>query len=64
MRSSPIRTFVHMHELSLRFHLERTGGLSRVIERGRNGIETHRPLRHPQLVPTILEFGLLICRAA
>ena len=34
-------TFVHMHELSLRFHLERkTGGLTRVLERGRNGIET------------------------
>jgi len=29
-------TFVHMHELSLRFHLERkTGGLTRVLERGR-----------------------------
>src|SRR6478736_4501560 len=33
-------TFVHMHELSLRFHLERkTGGLTRVLERGRSGIE-------------------------
>src|SRR5205814_8400667 len=31
-------TFVHMHELSLRFHLERkTGGLTRVLERGRSG---------------------------
>ena len=30
-------TFVHMHELSLRFHLERkTGGLTRVLERGRS----------------------------
>ena len=33
------RTFEHMHQLSLRFHLERkTGGLTRVLERGRNGI--------------------------
>src|SRR4029079_1440452 len=33
-------TFVPMHELSLRFHLERkTGGLTRVLERGRSGIE-------------------------
>ncbi len=33
-------TFVHLHELSLRFHLERrTGGLSRIIERGTTGIE-------------------------
>src|ERR1700689_5897241 len=36
----PYITFVHMHELSLRFHLERkTGGLNRVLERGRTGIE-------------------------
>jgi len=33
--------FEHMHQLSLRFHLERkTGGLTRVLERGRNAIET------------------------
>ena len=41
VRRLAFRTFVHMHELSLRFHLERkTGGLTRVLERGRNGIET------------------------
>ena len=35
VRQLAYRTFVHLHELSLRFHLERrTGGLSRVIERG------------------------------
>lgn len=35
------RTFVHLHGLSLRYHLQRrTGGLSRVIERGVKGIET------------------------
>ena len=35
------RTFRHLHALSLRFHLERrTGGLSRVIERGVNGVDT------------------------
>ena len=40
---SPIRTFEHMHELSLRFHLERkTGGLTRVLERGRNAHRDHR----------------------
>jgi ATP-binding cassette subfamily B protein len=33
--------FIHMHRLSLRFHLERkTGGLTRILERGRNAIET------------------------
>ena len=36
-------TFEHMHELSLRFHLERkTGGLTRVLERGRNAHRDHR----------------------
>jgi len=41
VRRLAMRTFEHMHLLSLRFHLERkTGGLTRVLERGRNGIET------------------------
>ena len=54
-------TFVHMHELSLRFHLERkTGGLTRVLERGRNGIETIVRMVILQLVPTIVEVGLLM----
>ncbi|MBW8298066.1 MAG: metal ABC transporter permease, partial [Hydrogenophaga sp.] len=39
VRQLAFRTFVHMHKLSLRFHLERkTGGLSRIIERGTKGI--------------------------
>jgi ATP-binding cassette subfamily B protein len=54
-------TFVHMHELSLRFHLERkTGGLTRVLERGRNGIETIVRMVILQLVPTIVEVMLLM----
>jgi ABC-type transport system involved in Fe-S cluster assembly fused permease/ATPase subunit len=54
-------TFVHMHELSLRFHLERkTGGLTRVLERGRNGIETIVRMVILQLVPTIVEVVLLM----
>ena len=41
VRRLALITFEHMHQLSLRFHLERkTGGLTRVLERGRNGIET------------------------
>jgi ATP-binding cassette subfamily B protein len=53
-------TFVHMHELSLRFHLERkTGGLTRVLERGRTGIETIVRMVILQLVPTIVELSLL-----
>jgi ATP-binding cassette, subfamily B, heavy metal transporter len=54
-------TFVHMHQLSLRFHLERkTGGLTRVLERGRNGIETIVRMVILQLIPTIVEVGLLL----
>src|SRR5258705_9885936 len=54
-------TFVHMHELSLRFHLERkTGGLTRVLERGRTGIEVIVRMVILQLVPTIVEVTLLM----
>jgi ATP-binding cassette subfamily B protein len=54
-------TFVHMHELSLRFHLERkTGGLTRVLERGRGAIETIVRMVILQLIPTIVEVTLLL----
>ncbi len=54
-------TFEHMHRLSLRFHLERkTGGLTRVLERGRNGIEELTRLFVLQLIPTIIEFVLVM----
>jgi ABC-type transport system involved in Fe-S cluster assembly fused permease/ATPase subunit len=54
-------TFVHMHELSLRFHLERkTGGLTRVLERGRLGIEVIVRMVILQLVPTVVEVTLLM----
>ena len=44
VRRLALEVFEHMHQLSLRFHLERkTGGLTRVLERGRTGIETDRP---------------------
>ena len=53
--------FEHMHKLSLRFHLERkTGGLTRVLERGRNGIETIVRMVIIQLVPTFVEVGLIV----
>lgn len=53
-------TFKHMHALSLRFHLQRrTGGLSRVIERGTKGIETIVRFTILNTAPTILEFALV-----
>ena len=60
VRRLAYRTFVHMHELSLRFHLERkTGGLTRVLERGRTGIEVIVRMVILQLIPTIVEVVLL-----
>src|SRR5580704_1218602 len=60
VRKLAYRTFVHMHELSLRCHLERkTGGLTRVLERGRLGIEVIVRMVILQLVPTIVEVSLL-----
>lgn len=60
VRQLAFRTFVHMHRLSLRFHLERrTGGLSRIIERGTKGIETIVRFTILNSVPTILEFVLV-----
>ncbi len=53
--------FVHMHELSLRFHISRkTGGLTRVLERGRNAIETLARLVMSTGAPTALEMLLVL----
>src|SRR5450432_2745360 len=61
VRKLAFLTFVHMHELSLRFHLERkTGGLTRVLERGRLGIEVIVRMVILQLVPTVVEVTLLM----
>ena len=61
VRRLALRTFEHMHRLSLRFHLERkTGGLTRVLERGRAGIEELSRLMVLTLVPTIVELVLVL----
>jgi ABC-type transport system involved in Fe-S cluster assembly fused permease/ATPase subunit len=61
VRRLAMLTFEHMHLLSLRFHLERkTGGLTRVLERGRNGIETIVRMVLLQLAPTIVEVVLIV----
>lgn len=59
VRQLAYKTFVHMHQLSLRFHLERkTGGLSRIIERGTKGIETIVRFTILNSIPTLIEFIL------
>jgi len=61
VRRLAVLTFEHMHKLSLRFHLERkTGGLARILDRGRLGIETLSRMVILQLLPTIVEFALVV----
>jgi ATP-binding cassette, subfamily B, heavy metal transporter len=61
VRKLALSTFEHMHRLSLRFHLEKkTGGLTRVLERGRTGIENISRMLLMTLIPTIIEFILII----
>ena len=61
VRNAALRTFRHLHALSLRFHLERqTGGLSRIIERGVKGIEFVLAFMMFNIIPTLLEI-LLVC---
>ena len=57
VRQLAYKTFVHMHGLSLRYHLQRrTGGLSRIVERGIKGIEIIVRFTILNTLPTILEF--------
>jgi ABC-type transport system involved in Fe-S cluster assembly fused permease/ATPase subunit len=61
VRRISLNAFEHMHRLSLRFHLERkTGGLTRVLERGRSGIENITRMTLMTFVPTVVEFALVL----
>jgi ATP-binding cassette subfamily B protein len=60
VRVLSVRTFRHLHALSLKFHLERrTGGLSRVLSRGINGIDTVLRFSLFNTFPTILEIAMV-----
>ncbi|MBS0587171.1 MAG: ABC transporter ATP-binding protein/permease [Proteobacteria bacterium] len=55
------KVFSHLHSLSLRFHLERqTGGVSRDIERGTRGISFLLNFMLFNILPTLLEIGLVL----
>lgn len=57
VRQLAYKTFRHLHRLSLRYHLQRrTGGLSRVIERGTKGIETIVRFTMLNTAPALVEF--------
>jgi ATP-binding cassette subfamily B protein len=61
IREVALKTFRKLHGLSLRFHLDRrTGGLSRVIERGTKGIEFLLTFMLFNVLPTLLEIGLVV----
>lgn len=60
LRQIALNTFRHLHKLSLRFHMERkTGGLSRVIERGTRGIDFLLRFMLFNILPTLLEIVLI-----
>ena len=58
-RAVATSTFAHLHRLSLRYHLEkRTGGLSRVIERGIRSIDFLFRFLIFNIGPTLLELSI------
>ena len=60
VRQLALQTFDHLHRLSLRYHLERqTGGLSRVIERGTQGMSFVISFMTFNIIPTILEIAMV-----
>lgn len=60
MRQASLEVFEHLHKLELDFHLSRqTGGLSRDIERGTNGVHFLLRFLVFNIVPTLLELALV-----
>jgi ATP-binding cassette, subfamily B, heavy metal transporter len=60
-RSIALKTFEHLHALSLRFHLERqTGGMTRDIERGVRGIESLISYSLYSIIPTLIEVAMVL----
>src|SRR5690606_12494209 len=61
MRRIGLKVFRHVHSLDLDFHLNRrTGGLSRDIERGVNGISFLLRFMVFNILPTFLEIALVV----
>lgn len=59
-RTIALSTFKHLHNLSLKFHLDRqTGGLSRVIERGIRAMQTVLSFMLFNIIPTLVEIVLV-----
>ncbi len=61
VREMSARTFRHLHDLSLSYHLSRkTGGLSRIITRGINGVDSVLRFALFNTIPTALEI-IFVC---
>ncbi|RQO62593.1 metal ABC transporter permease [Paucibacter sp. KBW04] len=60
-RSISLQVFRHLHDLSLRFHLERqTGGMTRDIERGTRAVHSLISYSLYSIVPTLIEVALVL----
>ena len=60
VRTLALKTFRHLHELSLRFHLERrTGAVTREIDHGIRGISSLVSFTLYSILPTLVEIGLV-----
>jgi ATP-binding cassette subfamily B protein len=60
MRSMVLKVFRHLHSLELEFHLSRqTGGISRDIDRGGNGFSFLMRMLVFNIVPTLIELGMV-----
>ena len=61
VRKVALQVFEHLHALSLSFHLARqTGGVSRDIERGTRGIQSLIQYSLYSILPTLIEFILVL----
>ena len=60
LRKLALETFTHIHRLSLRYHITRkTGGLSRIIERGVKGVEFLLRFLLFSIGPLVLELAMI-----
>ena len=61
MRTLALKTFRHLHSLSLRYHLERrTGAVTREIDHGIRGISSLISFTLYSILPTLIEITLVV----
>jgi ATP-binding cassette, subfamily B, heavy metal transporter len=61
MRTLALKTFRHLHGLSLRYHLDRrTGAVTREIDQGIRGISSLISFTLYSILPTLIEIGLVV----